>query len=55
MMGRENCIMHHYLGAGMYCDYYDAFYNKCEDVNICPDGLDDDDYEECLYGMGVDE
>jgi hypothetical protein len=42
-MGRENCVMFQILGSEMYCDYYDAFYMKCEDKKICPDGLDDED------------
>jgi hypothetical protein len=44
-MGRENCQMCHFLGDTMYCDFYDVFYAKCEGINICPDGLDEDEDE----------
>ena len=46
-MGRENCLMCHFLGNDTYCDYYDIFFNKCEDVKVCPDGLDEEEeYDE---------
>jgi hypothetical protein len=45
-MGRENCQMNHIVGSGVYCDYYDFMYNPCSMVSKCPDGHDDDEYEE---------
>lgn len=54
-MGRENCQMCHYLGNDVYCDYYDVFFAACESVEVCPDGLDDEDeYDEeyCEDDMG---
>jgi len=47
MIGRENCQMCHYLGDDKYCNYFDVFFAKCEEMVECPDGLDDeedDDY-----------
>ena len=44
-MGRENCMMNHIVGDGVYCDYYDFMYNPCSRVTNCPDGLDDDECE----------
>ncbi len=45
-MGREVCGMCHYLGSDTFCDFYDCFYMKCEEVKDCPDDLDEDDYED---------
>ena len=40
--GREDCQMCHYLpNMGRFCDYFDYGFRKCEDILICPDGLDD--------------
>jgi len=50
MTGRENCTMCQIHGGKIYCDYYDAFYMLCEEVDVCPDGLDgDDDDDEYEY------
>jgi hypothetical protein len=42
-MGREYCSMCYFLGDEAFCDYYDFGYMKCEDKEVCPDGLDDGD------------
>jgi len=55
-MGRENCCMYDMLKSDMYCDYYYEFYYKCEDLKVCPDGLDsegcydNDYYDDNLQG-----
>ena len=45
-MGREMCSMCHYLKDERYCDYYDVFYAKCEEIKSCPDGLDEEEDSE---------
>ena len=41
-MERLNCQMCHFLGSKKYCDYYDIFFQKCDNIEICPDGLDEE-------------
>ena len=49
-MRRYLCGMCHYLGEEKYCDYYDVFYMKCDEMTECPDGLDDEEeYDEEYY------
>lgn len=45
-MGRGNCTMCHFLGTTQYCDYYDVFFARCVNIEDCPDGLDDEDFDE---------
>lgn len=42
-MGRENCSMCDLVGNDIYCSYYDYAFYRCDQINHCPDGLDDDD------------
>ena len=42
-MGRENCNMCSVHMGKIFCDYYDAFCRECSEVEVCPDGLDDDE------------
>ena len=54
-MRRENCQMCHCLGDTIFCDYYDVFFMECNDVDHCPDGLDDDDNEDYDYDFDENE
>lgn len=46
-MERWDCTMCHELGGIQYCNYYDVFYMRCDNVVDCPENLDNDDcYEE---------
>ena len=46
-MDRNDCMMCDFLGDDKYCSYYDVFFARCEDIKECPDGLDDDNMDEC--------
>jgi len=44
-MGRECCQFCSVWNDEVYCDYYDFLVAKCQDIEHCPDGLDDDEPE----------
>ena len=47
-MDRGNCGMSHWINNVCYCDYYDFGCFRCEDVEKCPAGCDeeDEDYDD---------
>ena len=54
-MGRENCMMCQVHSGKIYCDYYDAFCMLCEELEVCPDGLDDDEPDEDYDGRADED
>ena len=53
-MDRSCCRSFDLVDGVMCCDHFDFGCMQCEDVKVCPEGLDDDDYEED-YGGDEDE
>jgi hypothetical protein len=45
-MAREECTMFHVINGEVYCDYYDYGFARCQDVAVCPEGFDEEEYEE---------
>jgi len=45
-MGRENCNMYHLIDGVMYCDFFDYGFMPCHKVEVCLDGLDEEDIED---------
>lgn len=54
-MGRENCSMCDDLGDKRFCSYFDVFFAECENVSVCPDGLDDEDDDDDQYYYDEDD
>ncbi len=45
-MGREKCTMCDIISGQLYCGYKDYMYLLCSEEKHCPEGLDDDNYED---------
>jgi len=43
MSDRSNCQMMIKIGDKYYCDYYEYAFMECRNVNVCHEGLDDDE------------
>jgi len=55
-MGREDCTSYIEIDGEIYCGYYDVGFVKCDDVEHCPEGLDElDEDEDELYWDEVEE
>jgi hypothetical protein len=63
-MGREKCMMCEQLNGELYCQYYDVACALCEEIESCPDGLDEDeeddfvddfDTKDDLYAEGYED